>query len=268
MQCVIYDSRAVSVSYQLEGDVAVITLDRPERFNAIEATMSDGLVSAMARASGEARAVVLTGSGKAFCSGADLADLIADYESTGPDLGDRLDRVFHPMVEVLVNSPLPTIAAVNGVAAGAGLGLALACDLRVAGASASFVSAFTGIGLVPDSSTTWTLPALVGTGRALEMVLTNRRLTPDEAVAWGLCSESVPDSELLARSVGMAAGLADLVPEALVTARRLIRQAPGLSLNQALAAERAEQDRLGRTAAHLEGVRAFLEKRKPEYRGL
>ena len=100
------------------------------------------------------------------------------------------------------------------------------------------------------------------------MVLTNRRLTPDEAVVWGLCSESVPDDELLDRSVEIAAGLADLVPEALVTSRRLLRQAPGLSLNQALAAERAEQDRLGRTPAHLEGVRAFLEKRKPEYRGL
>lgn len=268
MQCVIYDSRAVSVSYRLQGDVAVVTLDRPDRFNAIEATMSDGLVAAMARAAQEARAVVLTGSGKAFCSGADLADLIADYESTGPDLGERLDRVFHPMVEALVNSAVPTIAAVNGAAAGAGLGLALACDIRLASESASFVTAFTGIGLVPDSGTTWTLPALIGTGRALELVLTNRRLSAGEATAWGLCSETVTDGELVSRAVEVAAGLAELVPDALVTSRRLIRQAPGLSLNQALAAEREEQHRLGRTPAHLEGVRAFLEKRRPDYQGL
>lgn len=266
MQCVIYDSRPVSVSYRLDGDVAVVTLDRPDRFNAIEATLSDGLVAAVARAESEARALVLTAAGKAFCSGADLADLIADYETTGPDLEDRLNRVFHPMVEALMQAAVPTVAAVNGVAAGAGLGLALACDLRVAGASASFVSAFTGIGLVPDSGTTWTLPALVGTGRALELVLTNRRLGPDEAVDWGLCSEAVPDDQLMPHAIELAAGLADLVPDALVTARRLIREAPGLSLSEALAAERAEQHRLGRTPAHLEGVRAFLEKRKPDYR--
>ena len=117
-------------------------------------------------------------------------------------------------------------------------------------------------------TTTWTLPALVGTGRALELVLTNRRLGPDEAVAWGLCNESVLDEELLPRSVEIAGSMADLVPDAMVSSRRLIRGAPGMTLTEALATEREEQDRLGRTPAHMEGVRAFLDKRKPDYRGL
>lgn len=257
----------MSVEYRLEGDVAVITLARPDRFNAIEATLSDGLVSAVARSGAEARALVLTGEGRAFCSGADLADLINDYESKGPDLGDRLDRVFHPMIGALLQSTVPTVAAVNGVTAGAGLGLALACDLRIAGESASFVSAFSGIGLVPDSGTTWNLRAAVGVSRALEMTLTNRRLDAAEAVTWGLCMEAVADEELAKRAIIVAAGLADLVPDALVTTRRLVREAGARSFADALDAERAEQDRLGRTPAHMEGVRAFLEKRKPDYRG-
>jgi 2-(1,2-epoxy-1,2-dihydrophenyl)acetyl-CoA isomerase len=196
----------MSVDYRLDGDVAVITFARPDRFNAIDDSLSTGMVEAAARAADEARALVLTGAGKAFCAGADLADLIADYEATGPDLGDRLDRIFHPMVESLIDSPIPTVAAVNGVAAGAGMAMALACDLRVAAESASFVSAFTGIGLVPDSGTTWTLPAMVGVSRALELTLTNRRLGSTEAKEWGLCMEVVADDTVVDRAVGSRRG--------------------------------------------------------------
>src|SRR5690606_25790216 len=130
--CSIFDSRSMSVEYTLVGDVAVVTLARADRFNAIETTLSSGVVDAVARAADEARALVLTGSGKAFCAGADLTELIADYEARGPKLGDILDRIFHPVVAALVDAPVPTVAAINGVAAGAGLGLALACDIRIA----------------------------------------------------------------------------------------------------------------------------------------
>lgn len=258
----------MSVEYQLEGDVAVVTLDRPDRFNAIEMSLSQGVVDAVERAAGEARALVLTGSGKAFCSGADLAELIADYPARGPNLGDVLDRIFHPMIAALVDAQIPTVAAINGVAAGAGLGVALACDIRIAAESASFVSAFTGIGLVPDSGTTWGLPATVGVGRALELTLTNRRLTAAEAVSWGLIAAAVADDQLQERALAVASGLADLVPDALVTTRRLIREAVVTPFSQALAAEREHQDRLGRAPAHMEGVNAFLEKRKPDYRSV
>ena len=256
----------MSVTYQLNDDVALVTFDRPDRYNAIESSLSEGTTAALARAANEARAVVLTGSGKAFCSGADLADLIDDYRRDGPDLYSHLEKVFHPMVEALIDCPVPTVAAVNGVAAGAGLGIALACDLRLMGESATFTSAFTAIGLVPDSGTTWWLPQMVGVSKALELTLTNRRVSAEEAVRIGLCVEVVPDDALTDRAIETASSLSDLVPDALVTTRRLIRNAAGSSFSEALAAEQREQGRLGNTPEHLEGVNAFLEKRSPQFR--
>ncbi len=256
----------MSVEYVLKDDVAVVTMNRPDRFNAIEAGLSAGLVSQLARAGEEARAVVLTGAGKAFCSGADLADLMEDYETGGPDLGQALDEVFHPVIHALTDCAVPTVAALNGVAAGAGLGLALGCDLRVMADSAFLTSAFTAIGLVPDSGTTWLLPLHVGLSKALELALTNKRVGAEEALQLGLCTEVVPDGEVLDRAVAVAGDLANMVPDALVTTRRLIRGSTSHTFFEALAAERAEQARLGKTPEHREGVAAFVEKRKPDFR--
>lgn len=258
----------MSVEYNKDGDVAVITLNRPKRFNAIEATLSTGLVEALEQAGDQARAAVITGEGKAFCSGADLADLESEYETGGPDLASHLETVFHPMVDALVDCRVPTVAAINGVAAGAGLGLALACDLRVIAESAFLTSAFTAIGLTPDSGTTWWLPQMVGVSRALEIALTNRRVGAEEAVEMGLCVDTALDDEVVDRALDVARSLADLVPDSLVTTRRLIREAAGRSFTDALSAEQAEQGRLGRTPEHAEGVRAFLDKRKPDFRGV
>jgi 2-(1,2-epoxy-1,2-dihydrophenyl)acetyl-CoA isomerase len=257
----------MSVEYEMDGDVAVITLNRPDRFNAIEATISTGWVEALHRAGDEARAAVITGSGKAFSSGADLADLMGDYEAEGPDLAQHLESVFHPMVEALMNCGVPTVAAVNGVAAGAGLGMALGCDLRVMAESAFMTSSFTAIGLVPDSGTTWWLPQMVGVSKALELAMTNQRVGAQEARDLGLCVEVAPDGEVVEKSIEVAGRLADLVPDSLVTTRRLIRDAAALPFDEALEAEKTEQGRLGATPEHLEGVKAFLEKRKPDYRG-
>ena len=257
----------MSVEYSEDGDVAVITFNRPNRFNAIEATLSTGLVEALDRAGDQARAVVITGAGKAFCSGADLADLESEYETGGPDLADHLETVFHPMVEALIDCSVPTVAAINGVAAGAGLGLALACDLRIIAESAFLTSAFTAIGLTPDSGTTWWLPQMVGVSRALEITLTNRRISAEEAVQLGLCVDTAADGEVVEEALDVARSLADLVPDSLVTTRRLIREAAGRSFSEALAAEQTEQGRLGKTPEHAEGVRAFLDKRKPDFRG-
>ena len=258
----------MSVKYEIDGDVALITFDRPDRFNAIEASLSRGTIEALERAGAEARAVVVTGAGRAFCSGADLADLINDYRRDGPDLHAHLEKVFHPLVRALLDCPVPTVAALNGVAAGAGLGMALACDLRLMAESASVTSAFTGIGLVPDSGTTWWLPQMIGVSRALELTLTNRRVGAGEAHRLGLCIEVVPDADLVGRAMETAAGLADLVPDALVTTRRLIRNAAGSSFEEAFTVEQNDQGRLGSTPEHLEGVNAFLEKRKPDYRSI
>jgi 2-(1,2-epoxy-1,2-dihydrophenyl)acetyl-CoA isomerase len=257
----------VSVTYQLDGDVAVITLDRPDRYNAIEESLSAGLVEALEDAGSDARAAVLTGAGKAFCSGADLNTLMDDYQrDDGPDLGRLLDEVFHPALRALVNCRVPVVGAINGVAAGAGLGLALACDIRVLAESAYFTTAFTAIGLAPDSGTTWWLPHHLGISRALDLALTNRRLTSDEVLNLGLCTQVTPDDQVLSRSLEVATSLADLVPDSLVSTRKLIREAAGVGFEEAIRREQAEQARLGQTPEHHEGVRAFIEKRQADFR--
>jgi 2-(1,2-epoxy-1,2-dihydrophenyl)acetyl-CoA isomerase len=257
----------MSVDYVLEDDMAIVTLNRPERYNAIDASVGAGLIQAANRSGEEARALVLTGAGKAFCSGADLTDLMADYESEhGPDLERLLEDVFHPALQALLDCEVPVIGAVNGVAAGAGLGFALACDLRVMAEEAFLTSAFTAIGLVPDSGTTWWLSQHLGVSRALEIAFTNRRVGADEARQLGLCVDVVPGDQLLDRARSLAGQMADLVPDSLVTTRRLIRDASGVSLEEALKAEQTEQGRLGRTPEHREGVMAFIEKRKPDFR--
>lgn len=256
----------MSVTYQLDGDIATITLNRPESLNAITAELASGLVECLSRAGTEARAAIITGAGKAFCAGADLAEIAEGYRRSGPNLGSVLDNHFHPAVNALVGASLPTIAAINGVAAGAGLGLALACDLRLMTGQAFLVSAFAGIGLAPDSGTTWWLPHHVGISKALEITLTNRRVSAEEAVSLGLALDVVGPDELLEKARQLGGQLADLVPESLVTTRHLIRSASGRAFDQALAAERDAQHRLGLSAEHAEGVKAFLEKRKPDYR--
>jgi len=170
------------------------------------------------------------------------------------------------MVHAVSDSPVPVVAAINGVAAGAGMGIALGCDLRVMAESAYLTSAFTAIGLAPDSGSTWLLPRHLGVSTALEMALTNRRMPAEEALARGLCSAVVPDAEVVDRSVERAQELADMATDALVTTRRLIRGSARLTFDEALEAEKLEQDRLGRTAEHHEGVNAFLEKRKPDFK--
>jgi 2-(1,2-epoxy-1,2-dihydrophenyl)acetyl-CoA isomerase len=211
----------MSATYELRDDVALVTLDRPERYNAIDAILSRAVVEHLARAGAEARAVVITGAGKAFCSGADLAGFVDEYEGDGPDLARHLDQEFHPMVRAITGCAVPTVAAINGVAAGAGMGIALGCDLRVMAESAYLTSAFTAIGLVPDSGSTWLLPHHAGTSIAMEMALTNRRMPASEAHQRGLCAEVTADHELVARALDHAGRLAEMPTDALVSSRRL-----------------------------------------------
>lgn len=256
----------MTVKYDLDGDVAVVTLDRPERYNAIDAGLSAAMVDALDRAGNEARAVVLTGEGKAFCSGADLSGFVDEYEKGDPDLAKHLDEEFHPMVHAIGGCAVPIVAAVNGVAAGAGMGLALGCDIRLMAESSYLTSAFTAIGLTPDSGTTWLMPHHAGTSIALEMALTNRRMSATEAHERGLCAEVTPDGEVVEKALEYAARLAGLPTEALVTTRRLIYGSSTLTFAEGLEAEKREQGRLGKTPEHREGVMAFIEKRQPDFR--
>ena len=256
----------MSVNYRMDGTVAVITLSRPEKFNSVSRELSRRLVEAISRAGVESRALILTGQGKAFCAGADLADLMTDYETGGPDLASVIDDRFNPMVQALVDVPVPTIAAVNGVAAGAGLGLALACDLRVVSSEAFFLSAFIGLALIPDTGSTWMLVHHLGLARAIEFTATNRRMAADEIAHLGLARIAQP-GDLLSAALTLASEFAAGPTPAYAATRKLLLGAAASNLLSALEAERVTQGELGRTALHLEGMRAFLEKRKPDFSG-
>lgn len=256
----------MAVSYELRDDVALLTLDRPDRFNAITQELCDGLVASLERAGAEARAAVITGSGKAFCSGADLSDLMGEYETGGPDLDRVIGERFNPIVEALLAAPVPTLAAVNGAAAGAGMGLALACDMRIMSNSAFFLSAFIGLALIPDTGSTWLLTHHLGMSRAMELTFSNRRMPAAEAHEVGLAAEVVPDEEVVDKALVVAAGLSNGPTAAYVATRRLLLGATTSDAATALAEERRTQGELGKTPAHLEGMQAFLEKRQPDFR--
>ena len=257
----------MSVTYELSNDVAVLTLDRPDRFNAVTQGLCDALVSNLRRAGDEARAAVITGAGKAFCSGADLSDLMDEYETGGPDLHRVIGERFNPMVAALLDAPVPTVAAVNGAAAGAGMGLALACDLRVMAETSFFLSAFIGLALIPDTGTTWLLPHHLGLSRAMELTFTNRRMPAQEAADLGLATV-VDAADVVPRAVEAASTLADGPTGAYVETRRLLVAATASLLPEALAAERETQGHLGTSPAHLEGMQAFLDKRPPDFRSV
>ncbi len=256
----------MSVTYQKHGDVAILTLDRPDVFNAIDQSITDGLTAGLARAGREARAAVITGAGRAFCAGADLGDLMEEYERDGPDLRRVIDQRFNPIVHALLDAQVPTVAAVNGVAAGAGMGLALACDLRVMAENAFFMSAFVNVALIPDTGSAWMLPNMVGVSRAMEIAMSGRRVPADEALTLGLTSRVVPPDQLRDAALGVAAPLAAGPTSALVETRTLIHSAAAATLGRTLADEAETQGRLGSQPNHIEGMKAFLEKRTPEFR--
>lgn len=256
----------MSVTYTVEGDVAVVTLNRPQVFNSIDQSLTDELGEAFRRASTESRAAVVTGAGKAFCAGADLADLLAEYETGGPDLHKTITERFNPAVEAVLGADLPVVAAVNGVAAGAGMGLALACDIRVMAEPAFFMSAFINVALVPDTGSAWFLPQMVGVSRAMEIAMSGRRVPSDEALALGLAVEVVSVDEVVSKAVERAASMADGPRRAYVETRRIIHQAAASSLEATVAREAEVQGDLGSRPAHREGMTAFVEKRKPDFR--
>lgn len=256
----------MSVETTISDDVAVITLNRPDVFNSIDQSISDGLIDALRRASSEARAAVITGAGKAFCAGADLGDLMGEYEASGPDLEAVIGTRFNPAVEAVLGAQVPTIAAVNGAAAGAGMGLALACDLRVMADTAFLMSAFINLGLVPDSGSAWMLPHMVGVSRAMEIAMSGRRVKADEAAALGLAHAVVSPEAVLDTAVQRAKAMTNGVRQAYVETRRIIHMGAAASLRATLDQEAVVQGRLGSLPTHIEGMRAFVEKRQPDFR--
>jgi 2-(1,2-epoxy-1,2-dihydrophenyl)acetyl-CoA isomerase len=247
-----------------EGAVLTLTLNRPDVFNAFNADLHAALAEGLAAAAApEVRAVVITGAGRGFCAGQDLREF---QESPG-DIRERLEETYHPNIRAIRALEKPVLAAVNGPAAGAGLSLAAACDVRIASEAASFVPGFVGIGLVPDSGGTWFLHRLLGFARAFEWMTSNRRLTAAEALEWGLVSEVVPADDFPARIAEIAAWWAALPTRAVAGTKRLFEHAHDASLEEQLALEARLQHEATGTADFAEGVAAFIEKRPPLFRG-
>lgn len=258
------------VSVERDGALAVLVLARPEVLNAFDEEMTGALAGALHAAAADAgvRAVALTGSGRAFSAGQDLRDRRAALER-GEDLhlGDELRRRYHPLVTTIRTMRKPVIAAVNGIVAGAGMGIVASCDLRVASASALFRAAWGRVGLVPDAASAYFLPRIVGWGRATHMVLTGEAVGADEALRIGLVGRVWPDAEFAAGWRAFARELAAGATEAFALSKEGMNAGLERDLGSFLEIEATLQDRAGRTVDYAEGVRAFLEKRAARFEG-
>ena len=254
-----------------ESAVRTLTLNRPAALNAFTTSMMTQLRGALEAAAGDksVRCVVLTGAGRGFCAGQDLSDeaIKPSLDPADPpkDIGHLIDNHYLPLAMLVRNMPIPVISAVNGVAAGAGANLALGCDLVLAGASASFIQAFSKIGLIPDCGGTWLLPRLVGRARALQLTLLGDKLPAVQAQEIGLIYRCVPDEDLVSASQALAQRLSQMPVRALAETRKALDEASLLDFEDALKLESVMQRQQGFGQDYLEGVGAFLQKRKPNF---
>jgi 2-(1,2-epoxy-1,2-dihydrophenyl)acetyl-CoA isomerase len=244
-----------------------ITLNRPDRLNALNAEMGDALMVALAEAEADpaCRAILVTGAGRGFCAGQDLGD-VAVSDAGPPDLKGLLDH-YNAVIRKLRGLPMPVVCAVNGVAAGAGANLALACDIVLAAKSANFVQAFSRIGLIPDCGGTWFLPRLVGMARARALAILAEPLPAERAAEWGLIWQAIDDDRLMEAAQALTARLAKQATIGIALTKRALDAAEVNTLDAQLDLERDLQDEAGHTSDYAEGVRAFLEKRPPNFTG-
>jgi 2-(1,2-epoxy-1,2-dihydrophenyl)acetyl-CoA isomerase len=259
-----------NITFTVDAGIARLTLNRPDKLNSFNGAMHAELRAALDSIQNDksVRVLVLTGAGRAFCAGQDLADpAMAAVDGKMPDIGNVVEASYKPLILRLQNLRVPTIAAVNGIAAGAGASVALACDLVIASQSASFLQAFSKIGLIPDTGGTWFLPQRVGMARAMGLALLADKLPAEKAAEWGLIWQCVEDADFAAEVDALAQQLASAPTKALVRTRQAMHAAPGHTLEQQLSFEGGFMRELGWSPDYAEGVAAFMEKRAPKFTG-
>lgn len=258
-----------SIQYQVNHGVAILTLNRPDKLNSFTQVMHLEVRAALdaLQADRSVRVLVLTGAGRGFCAGQDLGDRAVAPGEKPVDLGDSVEQFYAPLVLTLRNLPLPVICAVNGVAAGAGANLALACDIVIAAESASFVEAFCRLGLIPDTGGTWHLPRLIGMARATGLAMLGEKLTAAKAEQWGLIWRCVPDAELMTEALAMATHFASAPTKGLAFTKKALQASYANTLPEQLKLEGAMMRELGNSHDYREGVAAFLAKRAPNFTG-
>lgn len=257
-----------TILFEITDAMARLTLNRPDRLNSFTVEMHEEVVDAFDKiGTGGARALLITGAGRGFCAGQDLSDRSVAPGGDSIDLGHSVETYYSPLIRRIATLDMPVIAAVNGVAAGAGANIALACDIVIAARTAKFIQSFANIGLIPDSGGTWVLPRLIGQARALGLALTGEPLSAERAADWGMIWKCVDDAALMSEADAIAARFASGPTLGLAATKHAIRAATLKTLNDELDNERDLMRRLGASADYKEGVAAFLEKRKPAFVG-
>lgn len=258
-----------TILFSTDGGAARLTLNRPDRLNSFTVKMHEEIAAALdeIEADRTIRVLLITGAGRGFCAGQDLSDRAVAPGGSAVDLGESVEKRFNPLIRRLTSLPMPVVAGVNGVAAGAGASLAFASDICIAARSAKFIMSFANIGLVPDSGSSWALPRLAGQARALGLALTGDPLPAETAADWGLIWKCVDDDKLAEETAALAAKFASAPTRGLAETKKLIRGAFARTLSEQLDLERDRMRELGRSEDYREGVDAFLNKRKPVFKG-
>ncbi|SEQ74109.1 2-(1,2-epoxy-1,2-dihydrophenyl)acetyl-CoA isomerase [Amphritea atlantica] len=257
------------IEFEITEGVAILTLNRPDSLNSFNTQMHAEVRDALkqVKTSDAVRCLLITGNGRGFCAGQDLSDRAVDPDAEMPNLGESIEKNYNPMIRTISSLEMPVICAVNGVAAGAGANIALACDIVLASKNASFIQAFCKIGLIPDSGGTWTLPRAVGFPRAMALSLLGDKLSAEQAEQWGMIWKTYPAEELKEVALAMAKQLATQPTKGLALIKRALQASANNSLNEQLDLERDLQTLAGRTDDYREGVSAFMAKRPAQFTG-